>query len=162
MTSSLRALWQARAPRERRVLAMLAALLGVLLYLAFALSAQRAREKLGTSVARLRAEARQLDLGADEIVRLRTIAAPVPSQKDFRLALQAGIEAAGLSAALGRIDAIDANQVKVVFGAVPFADWIGWVDKLSSQQIRIDSIRIETLARPGLVSVTATFVRPGA
>lgn len=162
MTSSLRTLWQARAPRERKVLVMLAALLGVLLYLAFSLSAQRAREKLGTSVARLHVEARQLDLGADEIMRLRAIPPPVPSQKDLRLALQAGIEAAGLSAALVRIDAVDANRVKAVFGVVPFADWVAWVEKLQSQQIGVELVRIESLAKPGLVGITATLIRPGA
>jgi general secretion pathway protein M len=50
--------------------------------------------------------------------------------------------------------------VVVVFGAVPFADWLNLVVGLKSQQVRLDTCRIEALATsPGLVSVTATLVR---
>ena len=66
---------------------------------------------------------------------------------------------AGLSRALTRIDATDANQVAVVFGALPYADWQAWVAGLQAQQIRLDACRIEALSAPGLVSVTATFSR---
>ena len=61
--------------------------------------------------------------------------------------------------ALVRIDAPDANQVKVDFGALPFADWLAWVASLQAQQVRLDTCRIEALSTPGLVSVTATLVR---
>ena len=58
-----------------------------------------------------------------------------------------------------RIDAPDANQVQVVFGSVAFADWLAWIASLQTQHIRLDSSRIEALSTPGLVGVTATFVR---
>jgi type II secretory pathway component PulM len=47
----------------------------------------------------------------------------------------------------------------VVFGSAPFADWLAWITSLQTQQIRLDSSRIEALSTPGLVGVTATFVR---
>ena len=58
-----------------------------------------------------------------------------------------------------RIDALDANQVQVVFGAVAFADWLNWVAGLQSQHVRLNACRIEALSTPGLVSVTGTLVR---
>ena len=58
-----------------------------------------------------------------------------------------------------RMDARDADQVQVVFGSVAFADWLTWVASLQGQNIRVDTGRIEALSTPGLVSVTATFVR---
>ena len=73
--------------------------------------------------------------------------------------MQARAVAAGLSRALVKIDAPDANQVVVVFGAVAFADWLNWIAGLKSQQVRLDACRIEALSTPGLVSVTATLVR---
>ncbi len=73
--------------------------------------------------------------------------------------MQARIDAAGLAPALVSIEAPDANQVKVVFGALPFADWLAWVASLQAQQVRLDASRIEAMSTPGLVSVTATLVR---
>jgi len=58
-----------------------------------------------------------------------------------------------------RIDAPDANQVQVVFGAVAFAEWLAWVASLQAERIRLDTGRIETLSTPGMVGVTATFTR---
>jgi type II secretory pathway component PulM len=49
----------------------------------------------------------------------------------------------------------------VTFGAVAFAAWLAWVERLQSQQVRVDACRIEALATPGLVSAAATLVRGG-
>ncbi len=79
----------------------------------------------------------------------------------MRTLIQAQAGSAGLASALVRIDAPDANRVQVVFGAVAFPDWLNWVATLNSQNIRVETCRIEALSKPGLVSVTATFVRAG-
>mgnify|MGYP003704723109 CR=1 FL=1 len=50
----------------------------------------------------------------------------------------------------------------VVFGSVAFADWLTWVGGLQSQQIRLESSRIEALSTPGLVGITASFARAGS
>ncbi len=81
------------------------------------------------------------------------------SQTDLRMLVQAQAGAAGLVRALACIDAPDANQVQVVFGAIAFADWLNWVASLQSQQVRLDACRIEVLSMSGLVSVIATFIR---
>jgi general secretion pathway protein M len=161
--NALRTLWQSRAPRERLVIAVLCVVLGAVLYVWLVQSAYRARVQLGASVSQLHADAIRLDRGADEILRLRALApaqerSPA-AQPDFRASMQAKVEAAGLAQSLLSIEPLDAGQARIVFGAVPFADWLMWVEALQIQQIRLDTARIEALAAPGMASVTATFSR---
>lgn len=159
MKAQVRKLWESRAPRDRAIIAAIAVVLGIALYAALVQTASRARKQLGTSVTTLRAQAANLDRQAVELERLR--AAPVisASQTELRTLVQAQAGEAGLSGALVRIDALDADQVVVVFGAVPFADWVTWIGALNSQHVRLDTCRVEALSTPGLVSVTATLVR---
>lgn len=159
MKARLRKLWESRSPRDRVLIAVLAAVVGTVLYLSLVQSAYRARAQLGSSVSVLRAQALRLDADANELTRVRAApAAPAP-QTDLRTQVQAQAGAAGLARALLRIDARDADQVQVVFGSVAFADWLAWVATLQAQHIRLDTSRIEALTTPGLVSVTATLTR---
>jgi len=159
MNKKLREFWQSRAPRERVVIAMLAALVGVASYVLLVQSADRAHTRLRAGAPALRAQAARLEQQAAELERLRALPPASVSQTDLRTLVQAQAGATGLSRALVRIDAPDANQVVVVFGAVAFADWLNWVASLKSQQVRLDACRVEALSTPGLVSVTATLVR---
>jgi general secretion pathway protein M len=161
MKERLRRLWQARSPRERVVITALTIVIGGALYVALLYSANRARPQLRASVLSLRADAARLDQQAGEIERLRAAPPPAISQTDLRTLIQAQAGSAGLASALVRIDAPEANRVQVVFGAVPFPDWLNWVATLNSQNIRLETCRIEALSKPGLVSATATFVRAG-
>jgi len=159
MKVRLRKLWESRSPRDRVIIAVLAAVAGIALYLSLVQSAYRARTQLGASVSVLRAQALRLDADANELARARAApAAPAP-QTDLRTQVQAQTGAAGLASALLRIDARDADQVQVAFGSVAFADWLAWVAALQAQRIRLDTGRIEALSTPGLVSVTATLTR---
>jgi len=160
MSSMLQQAWLSRSPRERVVIAVLAAALGIALYAWLLYSAGQARTQLNASVTALRAQAALLDRQALEFGRLRAAPAAAASATDLRALVQARIDAAGLARALVRIDAPDAAHVAVVFGAVAFADWLGWIAGLQAQQVRLEAARIEALATPGLVSVTATLARP--
>ena len=159
MRARLLKAWESRAPRERAIIAALAVMLGAALYVWLVQSAGHARTQLGASVTTLRAQAARLDQQATELERLRAAPAISVSQTDLRTLVQAQAGAAGLSRALVRIDAPDADQAVVVFGAVAFADWLNWIAGLTSQHVRLDACRIEALSTPGLVSVTATLVR---
>ena len=162
MKAALRRAWESRAPRERVVIAALAAVLGAASYLLVLHSADRGRGQLRTSVATLRTQASLLDQQAAEHERLRATPAPPASPTDLRALVQARADAARLSGALTRIDALDANHVRIAFGAVSFADWLGWVAALQAQQVRIETARVEALAAPGMVSATATLTRARA
>jgi general secretion pathway protein M len=159
MKARWRKAWESRSPLERAIIAALAVVLGAALYVWLVQSAGRARVQLNTSVTALRAQAARLNQQAAEYERLRATPPVTSSPIDLRTLVQARVGNAGLSPALVSIDAQDANQVKVVFGALPFADWLAWVASLQAQQVRLDACRIEALSAPGLVSVTATFTR---
>lgn len=160
MKARVRQLWQSRAPRERMIIALLAVIVLGLLYVWLLVSASRARPPLRASVLALRADAARLGQQASELERLRTVPPPAASQTDLRTLIQALVGSAGLASALVRIDAPEPNRVQVVFGAVAFPDWLAWVATLHAQNIRLETCRIEALSRPGLVSATASFVRP--
>lgn len=159
MRARLRKIWESRSPRDRVLIAILAAVVAVVLYLWLIQSAQRARTQLDASLSVLRAQAIRLDLDATELERMRAMPVPPAAQTDLRTLIQARADAAGLTRALVRIDAPDANQAQVVFGAVAFAEWLAWVAGLQAERIRLDSGRIEALSTPGMVGVTATFTR---
>lgn len=159
MRARLEKLWQERAPQERRVIAVVAAVVALLLYVWLLSSAGSARTRLGASVSVLAAQAHRLDRDADELQRLRAQPQTPAAQGDLRKLVEAQAGAAGLSHALQKIDAADANQVKVVFGAVAFANWLGFIAALEAQHVRLDACRLEALSTPGLVSVTATLMR---
>ena len=160
MRTRLRKAWESRAPRERAIIAALAVMLGAALYVWLVQSGGPARVQLRESVTMFRAQAARLDQQALEYGRLRAAPAATASPTDLRALVQARVGDAGLTRALLRIDAADANQVKVVFGALAFADWLAWVASLQAQQVLLDACRIEALSTPGHVSVTATFTRP--
>lgn len=161
MKARLLQLWQARSPRDRMIFGVLAAFVMGALYLSLVYSAVRARPPLRASVLSLRTDAARLTQFANEIERLRATPPREMSQTDLRTWIQAQAGSAGLASSMVRIEAPEPNRVLVVFGAVPFPDWLNWVVALNSQGIRLDTCRIEALSKPGLVSITATFVRTG-
>ena len=159
MRAELKKAWESRSPLERTVIAVLAAVLGIAFYILLLQSAERGRTQLRTSVAALRTQAVLLDRQAAEHQLLRATPVPPASPTDLRMLVQARIDAARLSGALTRIEALDADHVQVVFGALPFADWLGWIAALQAQHVSLEAARVEALAAPGMVSVTATLSR---
>ncbi|HXM84117.1 MAG TPA: type II secretion system protein M [Burkholderiales bacterium] len=162
MKAALRRAWESRAPRERMVIAALAAVLGAASYLWVLHAADRGRAQLRTSVATLRTQAALLDQQAAEHERLRATPAPPASPSDLRTLVKAQTDAARLSGALTRVDAPDVDHLHVTFGAVSFADWLGWIAALQAQQVRVEAARVEALSAPGMVSATATLTRARA
>jgi type II secretory pathway component PulM len=113
MKAPLRKLWDARAPRERTVIAVLAAILGIASYLWLAQSGDHARAQLRSKDATLLTDAARLDQQAGELERLRAAPPAALSSSNLQALVQARIDASGLSSLLLRIDAPDANHVKV-------------------------------------------------
>ena len=155
----LRRAWLERAPHERVILAALTAIVAAVLYVMFLQVSSRERAKIGASVAQLRSQATTLEEQARELVQLRAVPAQSVPTQNLRTQVQARITDAGLARVLVSIDAPDPDRVKVVFGSLPFADWLAWVVSLQAQHIRLEDCRIEALTEPGLVAVTATFAR---
>jgi len=159
MKAQLLKLWESRSPRERTIIAAAGVVLGIFIYVALVQTATRGRIQLRSNVLSLRAQANSLEQQAVELERVRAAPPLLASQTDLRTLVQSEAAAAGLSRSLVSIDALDANQVAVVFGAVAFADWHNWIVALNLQQVRVDACRIEAMSTPGLVSITATLAR---
>lgn len=159
MASALGRSWAARSRQERWGIAVLAGCLGIALHVWLLHSTVHARQRLIPAVAQLQAQAIRLDDNADEIMRLRTAPPPTQAPTDLRQLVQRQVDAGGLARSLVSIEAVGTHQVKVVFGTVPFASWLSWVDTLQSQHVRLDAVRIEAQPSRGLVSVTATLDR---
>jgi type II secretory pathway component PulM len=162
MIARLRNIWVSRAPRERKIISVMAAVLVIALYAWVVQSVGQAGLRLRASGMTLQAQAIRLDRQAAELGRLRNAPVLSVSQTNLRTLVQDHAGAAGLSRALVSIDAPNPDQVVMVFGAVAFADWLKWIDGLKSQHVSIEACRIEALSTPGLVSVTATLVRAGS
>jgi general secretion pathway protein M len=160
--AALRRAWESRPPRERTAIAVLAAVLAIGSYVLLVRSADRGRALLSASVAALRTQAVLMDQQAAEHQRLRATPATPGSPTDLRTLVQARVDAARLSGALTRIDAPDAEHVNITFGALPFADWLGWIEALQAQNVRVEAARLEALSAPGMVSATATLARSRA
>ena len=159
IATRIRELWQARAPRERMVVAVLACVLGAALYVLLVQSAGRARTQLRASITVLQSQASRVEQQAGELERLRGAPPATPSQTDLRTQILTQARAAGLPRDLLSIDAQGDNQVKVSVSSVAFPEWLAWVAALQAQQVRLDACRIEALTVPGIVSATATFAR---
>lgn len=159
MRARILKLWESRAPRERLFIVGLAIVVGITLYLWLLTEADRARTQLRASVPLLRTQSVRLEQQASEHESLRAAPPRAASSEDLRTLMQFQMDAAGLSHALVSLDAADANQVQVIFSAVPFADWLNWVAAMQVQQARLDGGRIEALPEPGMVGVTGTFIR---
>jgi type II secretory pathway component PulM len=147
------------APRERWIIAIMAGLLIAILYAWLVYTATTARIPLRDNVALLRTQAARLDQQAQDYVHVLAAPAVTASNTDLRTLLQTRINDAGLSPALVSIDAQGANHAVVVFGAIAFADWLQWIAALASHHVALASCRIENLATPGQISVTATLMR---
>ena len=156
------AAWQARSRQERVLIAVTVLIVSVAGILWPLLAIDRSRADLRASaVPALRDRASLLDRQAAEYERLRAAPPATVSTTDLRALVQSQAGAAGLSRALQNVETPDAEHVKVTFGAIAFADWLAWLQNLESQQVRVETCRMEALSTPGLVSVIATLVRPG-
>lgn len=160
MKTSLRTYWASRTPRERLFVTVMAVVIGLSLYMWLWQSSNLARRQSAVAVKALRNQALRLERDAAEYARLRALPPATSSTTPLRDLVRAQSDAAGLSKALVRIDAPEANRIQVVFAAVPFEAWLTLVGTLQAQQIRVDSCRIEALSSPGMVGVTATLMRP--
>lgn len=149
--------WQARNPRERQLLAALALCLLLAAYVWLLLAAGKGRDDLATSLLSLREQAARLERDALEVESLRQRPPLKASAVDLRALAQAQAGAAGVSRALQRVELPAADRLQVSFAAAPFADWLVWLRGMQAQQLRLESCRLEALAAPGLVSVTANL-----
>lgn len=153
--SAVRDWWNTRATRERRALGWGAALLAIALALVLWLDAERSRARLGAELPRLRASIAALERDADEVRRIKSMAAiqPTASTPLVTLATNAG----GLPGAT--ITVLDERRVKLT-GEVAFGALLEWLrSSQATHGMRVEAARLESLASPGRVRADLTLAR---
>jgi general secretion pathway protein M len=156
---AIAAAWRVRTRSERAVLAVLVAIAAIVLYVIAFAEVEGRRQKLSSRVNMLSVQAAALERDAAEIERLRNAARAAPAAGDLRTAIEAQARASGVSRNVVRLDSKSADAIEAVLAPVAFGDWLAWVSALQRQGIRVETCRIEALATPGLVNVTATLTR---
>ena len=154
----VREAFEAFGLRTRFAAVALAALVAFVAYVGLVNTLDSARSRLQTNVTALRAASQQLDRHAVDIERLRAAPKPATSPRELRAVIEAEAKAAGVSHAL-RVDTSAADEVRVIVSRVAFADWLAWLERLQSANVRVKSARVEALSADGAVTGTTTFAR---
>lgn len=159
---SLRALWNARQPRERLFLAALAAFLACALLAQGLWSAHNARTRLHRQIPQLRQQAEVLQRQAGEVRQLKSQPINLAAQEGPAL-VAAAVSAAGgvgLTLAPGQLQLEGSRQVRLRT-SLAFDPWLEWVAVLQRDaRLHLVRCRIETGDRPGIVKVDVLFALP--
>lgn len=162
MNTRLHQFWSTRSPAARVAWLVMLSIGTAVLYAVLVYSAEQSRARLKTGLGELRVKSADMEQQAAEISRLRAAASTaIHSGIDFPKTVQALVDSNGL-ATTAKISQRDAENIEVVLGNLPFAQWLAMARSLQAQQIRIESCKIEGLAVPGMVSVSATLTHPRA
>ncbi|MGZ5584393.1 MAG: type II secretion system protein GspM [Usitatibacter sp.] len=149
--------WSQRSQRERRAIAIGAALVALALFVAFVvLPIERSRERLAQELPRLRASIASLQRDVEEVKRLRALpaAASGASSPLASLATNAG----GLPGA--SINVIDDKRVRVTGNDVAFGALLEWLGNAQATHgVRVESARLEALPSPGRVRAELVLAR---
>lgn len=152
--------WQARNPRERRVLSLgsLVLLLAVGYGLIYA-PIEASRAKLADRLQRLRAEHRQLLLQVEELRREQAVPARTP-QGTADLPRLAAAVARSLGLADGEFQAsrIDGGMVQFSGSARPVRTWLEWVAELQRQGVRVKAAQLKMTGTGDEAQFVATLM----
>jgi len=167
LSGKLRAFWQARLPRERRFLTVLAAVVGTALLVQGLWSAHAARAKLHRQLPQLRQQAEVVQRQAGEVRQL--LAQPVGQNVQEGAPLLAAATLAarttGLTLAAPQVQLEGPRQVRVRAN-LPFDRWLEWLALLQRDarlrlvQCRVDADAPSGTSPPGVVRIDALFALP--
>lgn len=154
MTAS--AFWSARSPRERRVVAVAAGLLAVLLIVAFAwLPLQRSRTRMLEELPKLHASIATLERQAADVKRLRAMP---PASRAPAASLNALSNTNPLPGA--QLAALDEQRVRVTGADVGFGALLDWLASVQAAHgLRVESARLDALPTAGRVRAEITLSR---
>lgn len=150
---TLPAFWTRRGERERRLMAAGAAIVALLLLVAFVVvPLERARARLAREVPELRASVAALQKDADEARRLRLLP-PAASGAATPLAALAPPQGA-------RLAAVDERHLKLTGDDVGFGALLEWLATSAAPQgLRVERARLEALPTVGRVRADITLGR---
>jgi len=164
LAARLTAFWGACAPRERAVLVAAGVVIGAAALYAFLWEpGLAARGKLSATLPRLRAQVEDMRWQRDQIAGLRKELRAAPRRGALVDLLRASVAQSPLASSIERIEALPGGRARLQGAAVPFGQWLAWVELLRRELgVRIDSCRLGALEQPGMVRLDASFSSPGS
>lgn len=160
----LNAWWQQLAPRQQYVLiAAGCVLLALVLWVGAWEPLDEARQQARAQVAEQQALAGWLEALVPLASNLRRDGAPVAADADRRSLLGVVDEtarAAGLAAAIGRIEPAGEQRVRIWLNDAGFATLMGWLEQIAAEQgIQIRELTAERGGQTGAVNARITLGR---
>jgi general secretion pathway protein M len=153
--------WRSRAVRERQMIAVVAAVLGpIVFYFLLWQPAHQAVAKLQLSVPVLQAQLAKFKENAAEIEALRhrpQLAAL--DQQAFKLNIEQLALKHQLAISISPIGAQEVAGIRITGEAISFAAWLNCLRELEqTQHIRAESVSVSASSQPGLVKISATLI----
>lgn len=152
--------WRSRPPRERSALTAGLVVIGVMLVVALVwLPLERARQRLGAELPRLRASVASLEAQGAEVKKLRATLSTIPPNPSPLAPLMAANawarELPGVQLAVP-----DEKHVRLKAADVTFTALLDWLTNAQAAHgLRVESARIEALDAPGHVRADLTLAR---
>lgn len=154
MKDVLGSYWLDRAPRERWVFGIGAAVLAAGIAYAYVwLPVARERERLVMDLPRLRMQAQEMRAEALLIERLRSGAGA--ASPDLKAALASVTARQEWSRMTPQVTAEANGRMRVSFASVAAKDWQAWIAALSAERaIRIEAVQIDALDTRGTITAS--------
>jgi general secretion pathway protein M len=156
-SAALKTWFEARAPREQKLLLAGSTVLAIaLIYNVLWEPAFEGHAKIAANLPQLEAQLADIRTQVDEAHRLKAAAAQrSPTGAALRDALNASLLQAGIAnaqlAVLGKGVQVDAKSV-------PFSTWMSWLDQVRrDDHVRAINVRASAEDKPGLVTISATL-----
>lgn len=163
MIETLMQRWQLLAARERRMVIVAAALLGVVaVWLSLFEPAWQARAALQDELPVLRAQLAGIDALADEAQRLSSVPAGSDAPQLRKTQIERSVAASGLAPSLTKLS-LNGSLFELRFDRVSHAAWLAWLDTTTREmRLRVADVTVTREAEHGLVSVRLALESPRA
>ena len=153
--------WNALGPRDRRMLSLLAAFLGIVLfYLLFWLPVESGLARSQTRLASVQAQLAQVQSQAALVEGLRATPRGEPPA-DAASAFQDAAAKNGLREQVKRVDAEGAHGVRVQIEGAPFPAVMSLLVELHRAGLRAENATFERNPKPGTVNARLLLQAPG-
>jgi len=151
--------WTARSPRERAILAAVAAIAAIVLFFALAwLPLERSRTRIAASLPGLRASVAEMRVQADEARALRAMPAAA-SATPLATLVSSGALAQGLPGA--RVSALDARRVQLSVDDASWTRLVEWIAATNAAHgLAVDEATVEALPATGRVRASFVLAAP--
>jgi type II secretory pathway component PulM len=153
----MRGFWAARGPREKALLAVLAAIVAAAALVQLLWASSQARVRLNRQIPQLRQQLETLQRKAADLQQLRAQPVVPADRGGLLAAAAASARASGLPEAATQLQQEGADRLRLR-ATLPFDRWLAWVATLQSEaRLRLVSCQIEAADAPGSAKINALF-----